>query len=116
MRLRASLYVAMGSLAAVALVAPLAGQGRQGPGIQAPADAREPELLKSCKNTQPPAPAGRRGGEGGGLRGDFWSDAGGIACSDRYAWQLHDPQPPSRPALRRPGLQPQPDGLSQLPS
>ena len=30
--------------------------------------------------------------------------------------QLHDPQPPSRPALRRPGLQPQPDGLSQLPS
>ncbi|MDP9112983.1 MAG: SMP-30/gluconolactonase/LRE family protein [Acidobacteriota bacterium] len=67
MKSRASLYLAMGSLAAFALVASLAGQGRQGPGVQAPADAPEPELLKTCK--VPPAAPGGRGGRGEGGEG-----------------------------------------------
>ncbi len=41
---------------------------RQGPGVQAPQDAREADVLKSCK-TPPPAPAGRGGGRGRGRGG-----------------------------------------------
>jgi sugar lactone lactonase YvrE len=74
MRSGASFYLAMGSLTAATLVATLAGQGRQGPGVQAPADAREPELLKTCK-TPPVAAAGRGRGAGGGAGG------GGIGWS-----------------------------------
>src|SRR2546425_9667196 len=69
MRSRSRFIVAVGLLGAAiaAREAGIAGQGRQGPGIQAPADAREAELLKSCKNPPPPAPArGGGGGEGGG--------------------------------------------------
>jgi gluconolactonase len=38
---------------------------KQGPGVQAPQDAREADVLKACK-TPPPAPAGRGGGRGRG--------------------------------------------------
>ena len=41
---------------------------RSGPGVQAPQDEREPDVLKACK-TPPPAPAGR--GRGGPRRGAF---------------------------------------------
>jgi gluconolactonase len=41
--------------------APPAAAPKSGPGIQAPQDAREPELLKTCKNP-PPARGGARGG------------------------------------------------------
>jgi gluconolactonase len=40
-------------------IQPPAGQ-RSGPGVQAPQDEREPELLKTCKN--PPTAGARRGG------------------------------------------------------
>jgi gluconolactonase len=56
-----------GAVGALGQIRPPAGL-TQGPGVQAPADAREPEVLKSCK-TPPPAPAGR-GGRGRG-RGAF---------------------------------------------
>ena len=68
----------------------LIGQGRQGPGIQAPADAREPELLKSCKNPPPPAPArgggggqgAARGGEGRGARANADSGAKDVTSTE----------------------------------
>jgi gluconolactonase len=41
--------------------APPPAAPKSGPGIQAPQDAREPELLKTCKNP-PPARGGARGG------------------------------------------------------
>lgn len=49
---------------------------KSGPGVQAPADPREADVLKTCK-TPPPAPAARgggggaRGGPGGGAKGGF---------------------------------------------
>jgi sugar lactone lactonase YvrE len=58
---RIAVFAAGASLTAALIVAPLAGQAGQGPGVQAPADAREPELLKSCKNP-PPLPPARAGG------------------------------------------------------
>src|SRR5215470_8715357 len=47
------------TLAVPGQIQPPAGQ-RSGPGVQAPQDEREPELLKTCKN--PPATGARRGG------------------------------------------------------
>jgi len=52
-----------GASAAFSQIVPPTGL-KQGPGVQAPADEREPDVLKACK-TPPPAPAGR-GGRGGG--------------------------------------------------
>jgi len=51
------------AMAAWSQIQPPAGL-RSGPGVQAPQDAREPEVLKACKT--PPA---ARGGRGGGGRG-----------------------------------------------
>jgi gluconolactonase len=48
--------------------APPPAAPKSGPGVQAPQDAREPELLKSCKNP-PPARGGARGGGAGRGRG-----------------------------------------------
>ncbi len=42
--------------------APPAAAPKSGPGIQAPQDAREPELLKTCKNPPPARGGGARGG------------------------------------------------------
>jgi gluconolactonase len=53
----------VGATAALCQIPPPAGQ-RTGPGVQAPQDAKEPEVLKACK-TPPPA-AGGRGGRGRG--------------------------------------------------
>ncbi len=66
--MRANAILAMtigvwGVAGALAQIRPPAGL-TQGPGVQAAQDAREPEVLKSCK-TPPPAPAGR-GGRGRG--------------------------------------------------
>lgn len=61
MRSHASCYLAISSLA-VALIPHLVGQQtREGPGVQAAVDAREPELLKSCKT---PPPEARRSAAG----------------------------------------------------
>ena len=59
---RLSLLMA-GALGASAALcqAPPAAPLRTGPGVQAPQDAKQPELLKTCK-VPPPAPAGRGGG------------------------------------------------------
>src|SRR5665213_4239917 len=70
MRSHSSFYFAIGSLTAAALVATLAAQGRQGPGVQAPADAREPELLKTCKTPPVVAAGGGAGGGGIGWQGE----------------------------------------------
>jgi gluconolactonase len=56
-----------GATVAWAQIQPPAGL-RQGPGVQAPQDAREADVLKSCK-TPPAAPAGRGGGRGRGGAG-----------------------------------------------
>src|SRR5438128_983483 len=53
------LFAAFNTTAAWCQIQPPAGQ-RSGPGVQAPQDEREPELLKTCKN--PPAAGARRGG------------------------------------------------------
>jgi len=57
--------MALGLVGAVAQIPPPAGK-TTGPGVQAAADAKEPEVLKACK-TPPPARAGR-GGRRGGVR------------------------------------------------
>jgi hypothetical protein len=49
----------LGATVAFCQILPLAGLKR-GPGVQAPQDAREADVLKACK-TPPPAPAGRSG-------------------------------------------------------
>src|SRR5215831_10467296 len=69
MKLRAILTIVMGVLGAAAGLCqtqPPAGP-RTGPGVQAPQDAREPEVLKSCK--PPPQARGGRGGPGRGPGG-----------------------------------------------
>ena len=79
MKSRASFFLILGLIAAAAVVvAPVAGQGRQGPGIQAPDDAREPELLKTCK--VPPPPASARGA-GAGRAGGPTRQGGAAAPS-----------------------------------
>jgi sugar lactone lactonase YvrE len=59
------LTIASAAIAVTAVLslgqAPPAAAPKSGPGIQAPQDAREPELLKTCK-TPPPARGGARGG------------------------------------------------------
>src|ERR1700747_3087101 len=59
----AMLFAAFSTTNAWCQIQPPAGQ-RSGPGVQAPQDEREPELLKTCKN--PPAVGARRGGPGRG--------------------------------------------------
>jgi gluconolactonase len=57
------LTAAWGLLTVLSLAqAPPAAAPRSGPGIQAPQDSREPELLKSCKNPPPARGGGARGG------------------------------------------------------
>jgi gluconolactonase len=53
----------LGAVAAFAQIRPPAGV-REGPGVQAPQDAREPDVLKACKT--PPTPPAGRGGRGRG--------------------------------------------------
>ncbi|HEY1240153.1 MAG TPA: SMP-30/gluconolactonase/LRE family protein [Bryobacteraceae bacterium] len=53
-----------GAIAALCQIRPPAGQ-RTGPGVQAPQDEKEPEVLKACK-TPPPAPGARGGARRGG--------------------------------------------------
>jgi gluconolactonase len=61
--------VALGSLGAMALLsqAPPAAK-TTGPGVQAAADSKEPDVLATCK-TPPPARGGGRPGGGGGAKG-----------------------------------------------
>ncbi len=54
----------LGAATAFCQIPPPAG-ARTGPGVQATADAREPDVLKACK-TPPPARGGRGGGPGRG--------------------------------------------------
>jgi gluconolactonase len=72
MRAVGMLTVVLGGLGAAALwsQAPPAAK-TTGPGVQAAADSKEPDVLKACK-TPPPAPAARGGGAkggGGGAKG-----------------------------------------------
>jgi len=61
MRSTGLLTIVIGALGASAAFcqAPAAAQ-KSGPGVQAPQDPRQPELLKTCKV---PPPAGRGGGQ-----------------------------------------------------
>src|SRR5580693_8327154 len=73
MRTKNVLAVALGVLGASAILmwgqAPApAPAPRTGPGVQAPQDAKEPELLAGCK-TPPPARGGGRGRAGAPGRG-----------------------------------------------
>jgi gluconolactonase len=54
-----------GAMAAMGQIQPPAGQ-RQGPGVQAPQDARYPEVIKACKTPPPAGRGGRGGGQGRG--------------------------------------------------
>lgn len=64
MKSKQMLMMALGVYGAMAVVSQgQAPAGRTGPGVQAAQDAKEPELLKTCK-VPPPAPVGR--GPGGG--------------------------------------------------
>jgi sugar lactone lactonase YvrE len=59
--------IALGLLGAAAVfgqIRPPAGK-TSGPGVQAPADSREPDVLKTCKVPPPPPGAGRGPGRGG---------------------------------------------------
>jgi gluconolactonase len=64
MRLKRRITIALAAATLILAQAPPAGQ-RTGPGVQAPQDAKEPEVLKGCK-TPPPA---RGGGRAGGAPG-----------------------------------------------
>jgi gluconolactonase len=65
--------VALGVLGAAAFLslgqAPAPAPPRTGPGVQAPQDAKEPELLAICKTAAPPARGGGRGAGGAGGQG-----------------------------------------------
>jgi gluconolactonase len=65
MKPKSIVTIASAVIAATAVLslgqAPPPAAPKSGPGIQAPQDAREPELLKTCK-TPPPARGGARGG------------------------------------------------------
>lgn len=60
--------IAMGIFGATAALSQ-APAPRTGPGVQAPQDAREPEVLAGCKNPPPPARGGARGPAGAPGRG-----------------------------------------------
>src|SRR5689334_14131202 len=62
MRLTGTLTIALGVLSAAAALGQIPSPAglRTGPGVQAPADEKEPEVLKACK-TPPPARGGGRG-------------------------------------------------------
>jgi gluconolactonase len=72
MKPKSIVTIASAVIAATAVLslgqAPPPATPKSGPGIQAPQDAREPELLKTCKNP-PPARGGARGGGAGRGRG-----------------------------------------------
>jgi gluconolactonase len=57
--------IAPGVLAAATAIAQIVAPARSGPGVQAPQDAREPELWKTCK-VSPQTPANGRGLGGAG--------------------------------------------------
>src|ERR1019366_6205310 len=65
--------VALGLLGAAALSslgqAPTPAPPRTGPGVRAPQDAKEPEVLAGCKTPPPPARGGGRGPGGAGGQG-----------------------------------------------
>lgn len=67
MKFRAMLPIVLGIAGATAALCqiPAPAGKKQGPGVQAPADERYADVIKSCK-TPPPAPAGRGGGRGRG--------------------------------------------------
>ena len=69
MRSRGMLTFALGLLGATVVLGqiPTPAGKRTGPGVQAAADEKEPEVLKACK-TPPPPPRAGRGGARGGVR------------------------------------------------
>ena len=69
MRARGMLTIALGFIGATAMLGqiPSPAGKRTGPGVQAAADEKEPEVLKACK-TPPPPPRAGRGGARGGVR------------------------------------------------
>lgn len=69
MRSRGMLTIALGLLGATVVLGqiPTPAGKRTGPGVQAAADEKEPEVLKACK-TPPPPPRAGRGPARGGVR------------------------------------------------
>lgn len=67
MKVTGMLITALGVLAATSAWGqiPSPSGKTSGPGVQATADSREPEVLKTCKTPPPPGRGGRGGGRGG---------------------------------------------------
>jgi gluconolactonase len=67
MRFRGTLTIVLGITGATAALCqiPSPAGKKQGPGVQAAADERYPDVIKGCK-TPPPTPVGRGGGRGRG--------------------------------------------------
>src|SRR5580658_3305116 len=82
MKLAGMLAIALGGLAAMVALSqnPPAAAPRTGPGVQASQDAKEPDVLKTCK-TPPPA----RGGGPGGGQGKGGQGKGGPGRGDAPA-------------------------------
>lgn len=72
MKLTAMLTIALGGLGMTAALlqiqaqAPPAAASRTGPGVQSAQDAKEPDVLKTCKTPPPARGGGARGGQGKG--------------------------------------------------
>ena len=90
----AILLGALGAMTVYSQIVPPAGK-TTGPGVQAALDAREPEVLKTCKVT-PPAPGGRGGRGRGpaatpGPREYTVSEIPGVVAADEHwkeVWQV----------------------------
>lgn len=61
MKSKRLLAITLGVFSATAALGQIPAPARSGPGVQAPQDEREPELLKTCKVPPPPATPGGRG-------------------------------------------------------
>jgi sugar lactone lactonase YvrE len=83
MILKRPLSVALAVATLTLAQAPPAGQ-RTGPGVQAPQDAKEPEVLKGCK-TPPPA---RGGGRAGGAPGRGAGNAEPAGAKDYMVMEI----------------------------
>src|SRR5215469_9670319 len=98
MRFQLVLPIALGvagAATALCQIPPPAGK-KQGPGVQAAADERYPDVIKSCK-TPPPTPAGRggrgrgRGPEQAGPRDYTITEISGVIAAGqkwREVWQV----------------------------
>ena len=76
-----TMLLGIGVAAVVAQQPPAAP--RTGPGVQATQDAKEPDLLKTCK-VPPPAPAARGGGQAKGGPGGQGKGGGGGAAPQTF--------------------------------